>query len=284
MTSHRPARTGGGAFRLVVTLALAGACLPGCQTYDNGSFPLTVSEAKAALREMRDDPKPLARPVVIVGGYGDPGFATDALRKRVEARVNDDRVLALTFTGEKSFDECRERLIAEVDERFGRGVDVDVVANSMGGLIAAHAADPGAGPGELRVVRLFALASPFLGSGMAESFPVNDMVRDMQPGSEFLERLGDSIASAGYEIVPYVRLGDTWVGTHNTAPRGQTPIWVPNRLFEPAHLVAYGDPRFQADVLRRLRGETPFATEPRTPLPEKYRADPEPEAGAGGEP
>jgi hypothetical protein len=34
-----------------------------------------------------------------------------------------------------------------------------------------------------------------------------------------------------------------------------------------AHLAAHTDPRLLADIARRLRNETPFTTEPRTPLP-----------------
>jgi pimeloyl-ACP methyl ester carboxylesterase len=254
---------------LAMVLVIA---LHGCAGPENPSFPLTVRDAEAALRSMRDDRPPLARPLVIVGGYGDPGFASSELRKRIAQRIDDERILDLSFTEEKSFDECRDHLIEAVIERFGDAgagltTEVDVVANSMGGLIAVHAADPRAGPGRLRIARLFALSTPFRGAGMANAMPINAIVRDMQPGSAFLTRLQDSMATTDYEIIPYVRLGDVWVGTVNTAPMGEIPFWVPNRAFEPAHLTAYSDPRIQADILRRLRGEPPFTTEPRTPLP-----------------
>jgi pimeloyl-ACP methyl ester carboxylesterase len=247
--------------------------LHGCAGPENPSFPLSVRDAEAALRAMCDDRPPLTRPVVIVGGYGDPGFASSELSARITERIDDERVLDCSFTGEKSFAECRDHLIEAVIERLGDAgegvtIEVDVVANSMGGLIALHAADPRAGPGRLRIARLFTLSTPFRGADMADIMPINQLVRDMQPGSTFLTRLHESLATADFEIIPYVRLGDTWVGTANTAPLGQVAFWVPNRPFEPAHLTAYSDPRIQADILRRLRGEPPFTTEPRMPLPE----------------
>ena len=42
----------------------------------NPSFALTYSDAKAALAQMRNDPKPLVRPLIIAGGYQDPGLAS----------------------------------------------------------------------------------------------------------------------------------------------------------------------------------------------------------------
>ena len=68
-------------------------------------------------------------------------------------------------------------------------------------------------------------------------------------------------------VHPDARIGDTMVGEENTAPPGQVAWWVPNRAFEPAHLLAFGDPRIHADILRRLRGEQPYTTEPRAPWP-----------------
>src|SRR5678815_2455129 len=39
---------------------------------ENPSFPISFSDAQKAVNEMRADPRPLARPLVIVGGFGDP--------------------------------------------------------------------------------------------------------------------------------------------------------------------------------------------------------------------
>ena len=50
---------------------------------------------------------------------------------------------------------------------------------------------------------------------------------DMRAGSEFLRHLNDADEAAGYEVFPYVRLGDMIVGTPNAAPPGRDPWWVP---------------------------------------------------------
>lgn len=245
----------------------------GCSTPVNPSFALTVDDAKSALRSMHDDPVPLERPVVIVGGFGDPGFATSALERSISKRVDDDRIEGVAFTDEATFLACRERLIQHVGDRFGRDaigntIEVDVVANSMGGLIAAHAAEAIEDEGRLRVATLYTISTPFLGAATADRLPVNELARDMQTDSAFIARIESAVASRDYAIVPYVRLDDWWVGAANTAPPGEIPFWLPNRPFEPAHMAAYTDPRIQADVLRRLRGEPPFTVEPRTPLPD----------------
>ena len=42
----------------------------------NPAFDVSECEAKAALREMGRFPKPLTRPVIVVGGWLDPTFST----------------------------------------------------------------------------------------------------------------------------------------------------------------------------------------------------------------
>ena len=40
----------------------------------NPSFPLALNDAKAALREMADEPVALQRPVIVLSGIYDPGL------------------------------------------------------------------------------------------------------------------------------------------------------------------------------------------------------------------
>ncbi len=188
-------------------------------------------------------------------------------------RASDDRIARVSFDGTETFEECRARLVGAVDAAFGPGgvpsetVEVDVVANSMGGLIAVYAADPD-GPGRrLRIARLFGLSAPFRGATMANVPTRSQILIDMRPGSEFLAELWADGKARDYEISPYVRLGDTLVGVEHTAPPGEHPWWVPNAPFESAHITAFTDVRIRADVLRRLRGEAPYTSTPRTPPP-----------------
>jgi hypothetical protein len=260
-----------------IAVALLLLSVAGCGP-KNPSFALSENEAQRALRAMARDPKPLPRPLIIVAGYGDPGFADAHLAKKMAPCLDDDRITRVSFSGAKTFDDCRQQLLERVDEQFpggdpARTVEVDVVANSMGGVIARYAADPSVGDRYLYAARVFTISSPHRGAEMAKLPISNELVVDMRPGSEFLEGLNQRSRDASYELIPYARIGDTWVGEENTAPPGQVPWWVPNRAFEPAHLMAYGDPRIIADILRRLREEPPYTTEPRAPWPSSDRVD-----------
>ena len=252
---------------IVILLTLFG----GCAGPENPSFPLSVKDSKAALQEMKQDPKPLDRPLVLVAGYGDPGYVDAYLEKKMAPCFSDDRIVGIAFTNVSSFDECRDLLIQLVDDSFGADdpdstIEVDVVANSMGGVIARYAADPSVGR-YLRVARMFTISAPHRGAAMARINVGNQLLVDMRPGSEFLNDLNERNLKPEYELFPYARLGDLWVGQENTAPPGQVPWWVANRPFEPAHLASFSDPRIHADILRRLRNEPPFTREPRAPWP-----------------
>ena len=149
--------------------------------------------------------------------------------------------------------------------------EVDVVAVSMGGVVARFAANPlpGAAGKRLRVARLFTISSPHRGAQMA-ALPalLGRKQLDMRQGSPFLSDLARREAEGtAYQLVPYARLGDVIVGARNAAPAGVTPLWLPSLPLEPAHLGSSNDPRIVADIARRLRGESPLATDPRQPLP-----------------
>ncbi|MDQ3674718.1 MAG: hypothetical protein M3365_10125, partial [Gemmatimonadota bacterium] len=42
----------------------------------NASFAVSSADARRAMREMADQPKTLERPVVVLSGFNDPGFAS----------------------------------------------------------------------------------------------------------------------------------------------------------------------------------------------------------------
>jgi pimeloyl-ACP methyl ester carboxylesterase len=259
-----------------VTAALAAFCLLGCATAPrNPSFDVSALNARRALREMRDSPRLLERPVVVLDGLGPP-VASWLLAARLKHLTGDDRFVGVNFAFTGSFDDCRRRLIEAVERRFPGGDplvtrEVDVVAVSMGGVVARYAAAPPAGAAgkRLRIARLFTISSPHRGAELA-ALPalLGRKQLDMREESRFLRRLAEREAqAASYEVFPYTRLGDLVVGERNTAPPGLTPLWVPNLLLEPAHLGCFADPRIIADIVRRLRGEPSFATEPLEPLP-----------------
>ncbi len=246
----------------------------GCSAPRNPSFDLSLRQARVDLDAMRSDRRPLERPLVVLSGYGDPGLAAGYIRGKLELVVEGDVIVDHAPAGCDTFDDCRAELIEVVEGALaadGRSIEtteVDIVANSMGGLVAAYAAAPIEGLPRLRVRRLFTISSPFLGARMAELPALGDMPVDMRPESAFTAMLGEHVAARDYALYPYARLGDTWVGVERTAPEGEVPWWVSNAPFEPAHMTAFTDPRIRADIVRRLRGEAPYATEPRAPLPE----------------
>ena len=96
---------------------------------------------------MAQAPKRLDRPVLVLGGYFDPGIVACDLSRRLRRLTGDPRVIAVPFAFCGDFDTCRARVIRAVDRAYGTvdpvwTTEVDVVAVSMGGLVARYAAAP----------------------------------------------------------------------------------------------------------------------------------------------
>lgn len=245
---------------------------PGCAGPTNPSFPLSAEEARADLERMRREPLPAARPILVLGGYADPGFATSHIRNRMRPRLQGATILTVSFGDRRSIEAAAERLFEKIDRAVASGelredAEFDVVASSMGGLIARYAATPRGGGRTLRVARIFTICTPHVGASAAETFTWTALMRQLAPGSAFIEALNHPETARPYEVIPYARLGDALVGEENTAPPGEIPWWTPDVPFLSGHFTAFDDPRINADILRRLRGEAPFTTEPRSPLP-----------------
>ena len=256
--------------------------ITGCGTAQpiNPSFALTVDEARHALTDMHDNKVTLKRPVIVAGGIGDPGVMASSLADQIEEIADDGSVVEpVSFFGAGTFAECRERLLEAVaelpvelpDEKTDPAtIEVDVIAISMGGLVARYAAMPdeqGDDSRHIRIARLFTIASPHRGANLADLPTLDSRVRAMRAGSDFLEQLNDHLSDAEYDLVPYVRLDDVIVGAEQAAPPGESVWWLPNRVGEFAHLGAAADPRIVADIARRLRDEKPFTSPPAQPLP-----------------
>ncbi|MEX0745133.1 MAG: hypothetical protein WD118_05985, partial [Phycisphaeraceae bacterium] len=240
------------AYRFVM-LALGLLLFGGCATYGpmNPSFDLEVDEAWTALDVMAGNPRTPPRPIVVLAGYRDPGILVNQLKQMLENATHDASFVVVHFAWTGSFDDCRERVIHAVDLALPSDDpvwtrEVDVVAISMGGLVARYAAaDPPRGNPvrRLRIKRLFTIGTPHRGAALAVLPTPDQRQLDMRNGSPFLDRLGISLEDAEYELYPYVRLGDRIVGEAKAAPPGDTPWWLPNRRLELAHTWAYRDPR-----------------------------------------
>lgn len=255
-------------------LALGASTFGGCSGVTNPSFPLSIPEAERALAEMGADPRPLDRPLVIIGGFADPGFATAALRRGLGPCFADDFILTVDLGGVESLDQARERVVGAVLETYpdpgGAGwqsAEIDIVGNSMGGLVAIDATRDVAGRGRLRPVRVFTIGTPFRGAATAEILPVNDLVRQLKPGSASLAAIDAAACGDLFQLVPYVRSDDAFVGAANASPSCRAAWWVPGEFMASGHMTSFADPRIHADIARRLRGEAPFTLEPPAPLP-----------------
>ena len=247
----------------------------GCAAPTNPSFPASVGEAQAALRAMEAHPKRLARPVVILGGYHDPGFGAFVWSEEVQRWAKEPRIIAVSFPFHRDFNQCRRDVIAAVDRAFPTTdpeatVEVDVIGASMGGLVGRYAAVTMPGERRLNVARLITVSSPHRGASWARLPSLSKLHADMRPASAFLQTLERAEAATpadDYELVPYVRLGDRIVGAENAAPAGTNGWWLQNPPLNFAHFAVNRDPRVRADVARRLRGERPLTKTPPAPLP-----------------
>jgi pimeloyl-ACP methyl ester carboxylesterase len=251
----------------------------------NPSFDLSLHEAHEHLARMADAPVELDRPVVLLSGWREPGFVTMHLGPELVRSTGDARVVSVTFFEARTFEQCRERVIEAVQAAFPSDdpewtEPVDVVAVSMGGLVARYAAlpmderielageDAGDDVRRLRIARLFTISTPHRGAAMADWAPWDTLAQEMRPDSPLLQTLDAALERADYTVYPYVRLDDRMVGESNAAPPGQTPWWVATSGMALGHMGAPRDPRLLADIVARLRNEQPFTTDPPVPVPE----------------
>jgi hypothetical protein len=243
----------------------------------NPSLSITIDEAETALEEMEVYPKPLERPLVVLGGFIDPGLGSWWVGRRFSKLVSDpERILGISYATCCTMEECRERTIAAVDAAFPSDdpewtTEVDVIALSLGGVIVRDACAPvrlgSTSKRRLRAARVFTLSSPHRGASRAGLPLLHPLQIDLRYGSELVRRLENVYRAADYELFTYVRLGDSWVGAENAAPFGETPWWLSNGLFNSAHDMGCIDLRAHADIARRLRGEAPYATSPSAAIP-----------------
>ena len=272
---------------LLLAFISAGGC---ASAKPNPSFAVSTDDAQRALGEMRTHPKRLERPLVILSGFCDPGIASSHLRSEFKRLTGDDRVIGVSFLFCGDFESCRRQVIEAVDKAFPSDdpnwtTEVDVVGVSMGGLVGRYAAVPTLKEPEgrrLRVARLFTISTPHRGARLAALPGWDPMHLAMRPGSPFLrrlERLEATPGGRGYEVYPYVRVGDWVVGQGNAAPVGLAPLWLPNLPLQDAHFMAFVDPRILGDIAHRLRDEAPFVA---GPAGRKSNAAPLPGPGVPG--
>lgn len=256
----------GAGVAVVVTIGLAG-----CFTIhvDNPSFPATSREIDAEHKRMRAEPVGLERPVIVLSGYRSPSPVVNRLAERIRrlTGAERERIATLAYIWSGTVEGPARKAVARVEEQWPSDdpewtTEVDVVAISMGGLVARlAAADPELrgepGGKRLRIRTLYTLASPHRGARLADWIRLDSAGCSMKPGSAFLASLDEAFGDRAYEVVPYAVLRDGWVGARHASPVGQEPIWVSGRFVMSHHMVSFNR-RIQADLARRLRGEEPL--------------------------
>ncbi len=252
----------------------AGCAAPPCGT----AAQINERAARDAIRQMRSSPRQPSRPIVILNGFHAPAVAARALEREIidatSGSATEVALVAYPLLGD--IDRCARATVEAVRARWpgddqDQTVPVDVVGLSMGGLVARWAAlapaqrrellaKRGEPAGEdfprLRIARLFTFATPHRGSALAR-LGFSRAARDMRPGSEFLADLDAD--PRPYPTVPYAHLCDHVVEVSRAAPTGQGPIWHRGTLLL-SHISTHYDPVFIADLLRRLRSETPLVS------------------------
>lgn len=267
---------GGGLVRALIALPAVCFGPTACVAVhtDLPHYPATRDEIRDEIRRLRAEPVELERPVVVLSGYraahSMAARAAHELARLTSGNQGDTLAVSYTLTGD--IERAAAIAIDRINRRWPsddpeRTIEVDVVAISMGGLVARVAALP---PSErprasgdetgmrLNARRVYTLGTPHRGALLAERVRPDQAARDMRPGSWFLERLDETLDAREYELICYAHLGDGWVGARNSAPAGMTPIWTGGtRLF--SHFSISGSPRILVDIARRLRGEDPLA-------------------------
>ena len=96
---------------------------------------------------MRADPRPLHRPVLLIGGFLDPDITPTIYRSFFASVTTDAKLIPVSIGFCNSLAECRQKVIAAVDAACPSTdpawtTEVDVVGASLGGLVAALCRGP----------------------------------------------------------------------------------------------------------------------------------------------
>ncbi|MGW4030134.1 esterase/lipase family protein [Streptomyces sp. NPDC004838] len=130
-------------------------------------------------------------PVVLLHGFADNRSVFVLLRRSL-ARSGWHHLECLNYSpltcDIRAAAELLGRHIEEICARTGRR-EVDIVGHSLGGLIARYYAQ--CLGGDLRVRTLVTLGTPHSGTTVAPLASAHPIVRQMRPGSDFIEELRD---------------------------------------------------------------------------------------------
>lgn len=225
----------------------------------NPQFDPSPAEVASDWRRMLREPRTLVRPVLVLGGWRSPMLVSARLATRLKrlttGRNGDITPVAYPLAG--SVEGAAREVRRRIDELEATG-PFDVVAISMGGLVARHMA----AERQLDIARLFTLATPHRGADLARLVRPDRASAAMRAQSLLLRKLDDALPLATYELLCYAQLRDWWVGARNLAPADRHAVWIdggnPAQLTL-SHFTIASNRAIIADIARRLRAEEPLA-------------------------
>ncbi len=235
--------------------------MPRKQIESNPNFSVSRSEAKRILATCSCTPIELSRPIFVVSGYHSPKITILPIASAIRKCVSNPELLHLVSNPlAMSLEAAAAKTVSAIRQHAADHAEIDVIGHSMGGIIARTIL---ATPGLPQVRRLFTLATPHRGAIIAPFAPIDRAARQLVCNSSFLNQLNAIAHPPRTELVCYARLYDWWVGAQNCAPPGQDPFWLDadtlvSRLL--GHFTITRDERILADIVKRLRGETPLAS------------------------
>jgi pimeloyl-ACP methyl ester carboxylesterase len=193
------------------------------------------------------------RVVLFVHGYGAAGAVFEPMRAEVE-RALGLPTADFTYRSFSSFERITSDLARFVDA-LGPGRRLDIVAHSLGGILARWYAQEM--DGAARIDRLVTLATPHAGTASARLAP-GPLRHVLLPGSVVVRRLAAGRArAAGVAHVAYVAGADLMV----TPPASAAALEDARvRWFEGlGHNAMLYDRDVQAGVVHELRARRPAA-------------------------
>src|SRR5690349_12912838 len=106
--------------RMILTICMLALLASGCThstaplpattqpvAFPNPSFPLTTERAQVAIDQMQANPRPLPRPLVVVGGFLDPNLSTPFIASFFTGITRDTTIVVVPIGLCTSFDDCR---------------------------------------------------------------------------------------------------------------------------------------------------------------------------------
>jgi pimeloyl-ACP methyl ester carboxylesterase len=260
---------------LLLLALLAIVLCVGCMSIggEHEGFPAPPLGVEAERQRMINDPRGLERPLLVIGGWRTPNVIATILARDLRTLTGAPRsqTAAMGVLTCNTMDAAVNRAVNVVERHWpsdnpAATTTVDVVAISMGGLVARAAAlpDPGGKRKQLNIRRLYTLGTPHRGASLANRIAIDQLGRDMRTGSAFLGRLDEALMTSVYELVCYARTFDVMVGATNSAPEGQEPFWLHGpKVF--SHSTTWLNQLIRLDIARRLRNEEPLALHPSPP-------------------